>query len=411
MKLLLRALSLLLLAALAGLLLALALALQTSPRVPRPEAISPADVARARDFLRRNDPRQAPPGSLRAAQISEAELSLLLDYLASRQPALAARLSLHEGRALAQASLALRGPFWLNLQARLVQNGGLPEVRDLRLGNLPLPDWLAGWARERLLRRLDGLEEARLLRGMIKHVALSEGRVQLLYEWQPDSYRRMLDALVPAPEQARLQHYHERLAQWAAGRPEPVSLAAALPPLFALAAERSAAGHEPAAENRAALLVLAAQATGRGLGALLPAARAWPRAALEFSLHGRADFPMHWLVSAALAAHAGGPLADAVGIYKEFADTRDGSGFSFNDIAADRAGSRLGQLAVAEPLRLQQRLAAGVGELELLPDISDLPEYLSAAEFRRHYGSPDSAAYRAMMEKIEQRLDGQALLR
>ncbi|HEX2011361.1 MAG TPA: hypothetical protein VJN44_10520, partial [Roseateles sp.] len=146
-------------------------------------------------------------------------------------------------------------------------------------------------------------------------------------------------------------------------------------------------------------------------GALLPAARDWPRPALEFGLHGRPDFPMHWLISAALAAQAGGPLADAVGIYKEIADTRDGSGFSFNDIAADRAGSRLGQLAVREPRRLQQRLAAGVAEPELLPDVSDLPEFLSAAEFRRRYGDTGSAAYRAMMGEIEARLDAQALLR
>jgi len=37
----------------------------------------------------------------------------------------------------------------------------------------------------------------------------------------------------------------------------------------------------------------------------------------------------------------GTPLADAVGLWKELADARrGGSGFSFNDIAADRAGTR-----------------------------------------------------------------------
>ncbi|QPF76298.1 hypothetical protein G8A07_27445 [Roseateles sp. DAIF2] len=406
-----RCLGWLLLALLLALPLGAALMLQTAASVPPPAAISPADVERARLFLRRNDPRQTPPGELRTVRVGQAELSLLMNYLSSRYPRAAARLQLRPDDVRAEASLALAGPFWLNASARLVPNGGLPHLQDLRLGRLPVPDFMASWARERLLERWTDTEEARLARQLVKHVGLDGGQLTLVYEWQPDGYRRLLDSLLPMPEQARLRVYADRLLQLAGAHGgAPMSLSAALPPLFALALERSAAGEDAAAENRALLLVLAAQASGRGLGALLPAARDWPRPALEFSLHGRPDFPMHWLISAALAAHAGGPLADAVGIYKEIADTRDGSGFSFNDIAADRAGSRLGQMAVSAPRGLQQRLAAGVAELELLPDVSDLPEFLSAAEFRQRYGAVGSPAYRAMQQDIEARLDANPLL-
>lgn len=394
-----------------GAALVLALAVQTRALVPPPAAISPFDVEQARGFLRRNDPRQLPPGSLGTLRVSEQELGLLLNYLASREPRAAARVRLLPGMAEAEASWALGGPFWLNARAELVQNGGLPALRQLRIGRLPLPDALAAWLRERLLERLAAVQEFRQARQLLRQVALQPGQLQLVYEWRPESYRQLLDGLVPAPEQARLRLYSESLHRLAQGWRNPVSLSQALPPLFALAAERSALpGADPAAENRALLLVLAAQASGRGLGALLPAARAWPQVAIEFSLHGRPDFPMHWLISAALAAHAGGPLADAIGIYKEIADSRDGSGFSFNDIAADRAGSRLGLLAVREPLRLQQRLAAGVNEFALLPDVRDLPEFLSAAEFRQRYGEIGSPAYQAMQQSIESRLDATPLL-
>jgi hypothetical protein len=99
-------------------------------------------------------------------------------------------------------------------------------------------------------------------------------------------------------------------------------------------------------ENRAAIVVLTFYANGKGLAAIVPAARAWPRpAAHTMTLYGRDDFSKHFLVSAALAANAGGPLADAVGLYKEVDDARVGSGFSFNDIAADRAGTRFGEFA------------------------------------------------------------------
>lgn len=392
-------------------LLAVALALQTAPAVPQPPVISAADVAKARNFLRRNDPRLGPPGALRSVQVSEAELALLLNYLSSRHPQLAARLSLQDGHALARASLALGGPFWLNASARLVQNGGLPRIEDLRLGRLPLPDWLTALLRERALARVAAFEEARLLRQMIKHVALEHGRVQLAYEWHADSYRRMLDSLLPAADQARLRVYSDRLVQLAAQQPSPVSVVALLTPLFQLAAERTAAGQDAASENRAALLSLAAYASGQGLGRLVPAARGWPQPRpLEVQLYGRPDFPLHLLISAVLAAEGGGPLADAVGIYKEQADVRGGSGFSFNDIAADRAGSRLGLLAVQRPQALQQRLATGLSEAELLPDVSDLPEFLSAAEFRKQYGGPEAPAYRAMMARIEALLDDKPLL-
>ena len=39
---------------------------------------------------------------------------------------------------------------------------------------------------------------------------------------------------------------------------------------------------------------------------------------------------------------------------------RGGSGFSFNDLAADRAGTRFGDTAVSDAARLQARVARGV---------------------------------------------------
>ena len=64
------------------------------------------------------------------------------------------------------------------------------------------------------------------------------------------------------------------------------------------------------------------------------------------TLDGREDFAKHFIVSAAIAAFADTALADAIGLYKEIDDARYGSGFSFNDIAADRAGTKFGEKAV-----------------------------------------------------------------
>lgn len=122
-------------------------------------------------------------------------------------------------------------------------------------------------------------------------------------------------------------------------------------------------------ENRSALIVLAFH--GKGLAALAPEARAWPPARRHVvTLAGRSDLPQHFTISAVLAATAGSPLSDVVGLYKELDDARHGSGFSFNDLAADRAGTRLGALAAGAAAgreRLRKTLVAGLSENDLIP--------------------------------------------
>jgi hypothetical protein len=68
-------------------------------------------------------------------------------------------------------------------------------------------------------------------------------------------------------------------------------------------------------------------------------------------------------------------------------------------------------LAVAQPQVLQARLAAGVTEAELLPDVSDLPEFLSEREFRRRFGAIGAPAYNRVIADIEARLEALPLLR
>jgi hypothetical protein len=100
-------------------------------------------------------------------------------------------------------------------------------------------------------------------------------------------------------------------------------------------------------------------------------------------------------------------LSDAIGLYREVDDSRGGSGFSFNDIAADRAGTRFGELATgsaAGARQLQQRIAAGIKESALMPAVADLPEFMPEAEFKRRFGGIGAPAYQRMMADIERRV-------
>ncbi len=413
--------TLLLTLAIAGALLlsAVLLALQRTPSVAQRPAVSSADIDRALALLRSHDPRRGPPGRAKTLAITQHDIELLINHGTRRWVSGASvQVQLQPYNARLQASSPLvQAPFeiWLNVDARLRETDGLPAIDSLRIGRLPVPGWAAEAAARRLGMQLGIPFDAQLAREVVQRVSLSQGVVTVTYAWQADTRQRALAALVPPAEQDRLKVHADHLAELTATlqrRGGSASLVELLPPMFQLAQRRSAAGSDAAAENRAALVVLAFYANGRSLSSIVPAARQWRRPRwLQVTLHGRVDFPQHFLVSAVLAAEGSSPLADAVGVYKEVADARGGSGFSFNDIAADRAGTRFGERAVRDPSRLQAALATTVTERELMPDVSDLPEFMPEAAFRSRFGGIGAPAYLQMLAEIDARIAATALLR
>jgi hypothetical protein len=186
-----------------------------------------------------------------------------------------------------------------------------------------------------------------------------------------------------------------------------LTLAQILQPLMQMAAEHSGK-NQASIENRAAILTATFHILKLPLAYLIPEAVDWPHPKHQIiTLDGRQDFAQHFIVSAAITAYADTFLADAIGLYKEIEDARSGSGFSFNDIAADRAGTVFGELATASQttaLKLQQWAARGITDKDLMPDWTDLPEHLPKSTFRQQYGNMDTPAYDQMMKKIEQRV-------
>ena len=166
-------------------------------------------------------------------------------------------------------------------------------------------------------------------------------------------------------------------------------------------------------ENRAALLVLTLYANHRPPDTIVASAASWPAPRpLVLTLRQRDDSALHFLISAVIAAQAGTPLADAVGVWKELADARaGGSGFSFNDLAADRAGARVGERAVRDAGQLQARFAAGPPESDFMPNAADLPESMPEAAFVARYGGIGAAPYNRMLAEIEKRVAALPVLR
>lgn len=394
------------------------LAIDREPTLRRAAEITPANIKRAKQVLDGNDLRGLRTGNRRSVTVGEQDLDLAANYLAHFYADGSARLSLKDGKAEVTASL--RPPripviFYFNVSAVLTEGSPLPQFEQLRVGRLSIPGFMANWVVARVIGQLLGKDRLDAAAPMIKRMDFRNGQLAVAYEWPSNQRFKLPGAIFSPDDQERLRAYQERLALISKGtKVKAISLTELLGALFELADIRSAQEHA-VAENRAALLVLAFYVTGKPLETIVPVANGWPRAMERIvTLNGRNDFSKHFIVSAALAANAGTALADAVGVYKEIDDLHSGSGFSFNDIAADRAGARFGEQAAANAKaarKLQQRLSAGIHERDIMPATEDLPEYMPEAEFKKRFGGVGAPAYNQMMAEIEQRVAALALYR
>lgn len=395
-------------------------ALEDQPLVSRGEEVSTAAISRARDILRRNDPRRLAPNTTREVRLAGSDLEALLNFAARRGIPGAASLDLRQGGADVRYTATLPrlladlgvGRF-VNVDASLGANGSQIDIEQVRIGRIPLPGALFEALLAQYIRHTDLAPEVALLKKTISKIAITPADVSVTYVWQPallDSARNL--ALSPADQQrlaAAQRLFVDTLGHTSAGSRK-VALADVLGPLLQQASLQP--GADRAQAYRDVLLVAALHLSGRNIAALIPDAARWPKPRpVTLTLRERGDLAQHFVISAAIAAQAGEPLAKAVGLDKEIDDSQRGSGFSFVDLAADRAGTRLGQLAARSPERLTAAVAAGLTDAALLPSINGLPEHMMADEFSRRFGSPEAPAYRQMSDEIDRRIAALALFR
>jgi hypothetical protein len=395
------------LASMGALGLALWLAIDATPAVQRVDTIDPQEIARAKRPFDANDPRW-----LRAGEAGRMQIPLtLLDTAAHHAARLGIRgqasVRIDDGRLMLTITKAIPATGgYLNIQAALRPGPGEPRLDSVAIGKLPLPAALGEALLDFAARQAGFAQEWRLARRSIGGIDFdtSGTNVTVDYVWRPEIIRQASTIAFPPEEVARLQRAQSALATRisAAPRGRPLPLRELLPGLLAVPDDDSPA------QLRATLLVLAVYLAEKDLANLTPEARRWPRIpAANILLRERHDTAQHFTVSAALAAWAGEPVADAIGLWKEIDDIRHSGGFSFADLAADRAGTRFGQRLATDPEGLRRRLRAPLHDDDFIPRIDDLPEYLDEATFKQRFGSVDpkaSPAYAAMQRTIETRL-------
>ena len=185
---------------------------------------------------------------------------------------------------------------------------------------------------------------------------------------------------------------------------------------FSYADKRSYISENPVEENLAALMALAIFLGSSRFDTVVGAldketlATCQPRNS-QMVLANRNDLRLHFIISAALTVISDSAISFTGGEFKELLDAQEGgSGFSFADLAADRAGIRFAELALDEKgaKRLQQMASELRQERTFFPSIADLPEGIPQQVFEER-GGIDSDYYKQYLATINQRINGLTL--
>lgn len=182
-----------------------------------------------------------------------------------------------------------------------------------------------------------------------------------------------------------------------------------------LHAEDNSHGVDPVLPNQAAILALGVILGEERVASIArrevdPGTRD-ARQALRrrIALRGRGDLSQHFWVSGALVVLSDANRSLSVGLTKELKDsTPGGSGFSFVDMLANKAGIRFAHVATqneASAREVQLRIAQGVDIEDFMPEIDGLPEGIPRDDFQSQYGGLGGAETRRLLEKIDKRIE------
>lgn len=376
--------------------------------------LSQADIVRAREILHEGAKKR--PDNLNTLELTEPDLNLAVNYLLNRYSQSAAVIELKNEKIRVSATMTLPdNPFgrYLNVSFRLAneQPGELPKITKFKAGKLLVPSRIAAFTIKQVIRHSFLNDYFLLATRPVKSVRISDQKVAIRYDSSTKTLIQARNFLTGStPRDADGMRVYEQALKAAVAGHDPawrLSLADLLQPLFALAYRRSSP-ETAIAENRLVIFTVNDYVnkveTGRFLSSHLLDLnlKVYP-----VFLYKRIDLAQHFIGSAAITASVNSQVAQVAGEEKELSDARGGSGFSFIDLTADKAGARFGEAAVASPesaRRLQKAMASIKDYTDFMPDPLDLPERMTDRQFRARFESVQSPTYQALLERIERKI-------
>ena len=346
-------------------------------------------------------------------------------------PQLTSDVVLTDGRGFFRFSIELPLPRFirfLNINLTLFTSQTGLALDTVYIGSLPIPgNWLITLV-ELVSNTYIEKSLGSTLLTMVSEVDISPSYLQLNIQ-VPDYLNNnsqgktatliaLRDQLALFGDVNNIRFYHQSLLNFIDSDVKEKSLAVYIAYMFSMTKQRSAIfGTSTAvAENKAALTALVLYFCTDKFELLIgdvsnySSEQALQRLSLKRSvtLRGRVDIQKHFIYSVALQLFGNSSASDAIGELKEFLDAnKGGSGFSFADLMADRAGTRLAMISTQtneSALLVQERLAKINNESAIIPLLAGLPEEITEEAFEQNYQNIKSPNYIAMLRHIDAQL-------
>ncbi len=397
------------------------LALEDEPLVARMAEISADDMRQAEEFWQRYDPSRIEAGQPTTVVATEQQINTAMRAGLAGLGSFKSRVAVGPPGLMVSATAAIPMPFgrlgrYANVRCIIAPSLDGLKISKFQIGRFQIPPSLALPILQSVIAAVTGPGKGSEFINSVRAVSVQGKTVSVAFKAPKGliaEVKTVAKKVVRAGNPEAVRVYYIKLIELARrqGSNRQTSLTAFVQPLFRLAGERSRTG-SPIEENRAAILALSLYFGDHRIenvvGDVLTAdMRRKNRNTNHVKLDGRHDFVQHFVISAGLALAGGAVVANAVAVAKEIKDSAGSSGFSFTDIAADRAGISFARAAIASrdnAVRFQHRLSDLITEADIFPAVRDLPEGLSEPEFKRRYGDVNSRAYNRLVAEIDRRI-------
>lgn len=388
---------------------------QDFPLVSKSKTLTAHEITRVKAFINENNPSRFKKGQKKTTIITEQDINLLANYALNKLNGRAqTRVKIFNASAYLTSTIKLPGnPLgkYLNVSTAISQQGKSIIIKSMEIGDITVPGFISDLLLTTTHQKLQKqFPEYRIATHSLTGFRFSKKQASISYVWQPEimsQLKNRMATLIPKELKQRIFVYTQQLQKTSpAIQQKRPSLSALLRPMFNFAIKRSK-NNNPVEENRALFIVLGAYMMDKNIPQLLGNKSIGKLKRKTFYLLKREDLSQHLLVSAAITALSDPGLAQSIGLEKEVKDSDGGSGFSFSDLAADRAGITLANTAFRskrEARLVQQRLAKVNNESDYMPNINNLPGGLKNMDFKMIYSNTDSAAYKNVIQVIDKRI-------
>ena len=394
--------------------------LQNSPTVDKQKAISPSEMKLAKDSVKNVMDKLASYRTFVEFTFTVEDLDAISKLSTHLLPNTNVMISTsHFGLSLSTSTkINVAGEYYINNRCLLVNNGQSAVFEECKIGKLPIPSFLVKGLVNTVLYLVMGEEVSNTLNDLLASAQYSNNSLMLKAKKSKFFREKVNESIDKVGDLAsyytQSSNVSPALVQIYIDEIETVNsskLSDYFKPLFALAVERSK--NTNAVDENTAIIWALAVTFGDYRFASLIGIKQRPRKTITPTLRGRDDLTKHFIYSAALQQLGDIDIGLSIGEAKELLDSiSGGSGYSFADLAADKAGLKFAQFITSNndnAEHAQTHFKDIVDEHLFFPFIHDLPEGFKGSNFKRVIASTKSENYKQVEREVDKRINQLAL--